>query len=149
MLVISDASPLIALADIKRLSLLQSLFGEVVITDIVRKEIQADLPEWIKVENNYDLDTYETLKQRLDSGEASAIALSIQTPNCLLVMDERKGRSVAQELGVEVIGLLGIVLKAKQTGLLESGETVLEELEDHGLWLSSKLKAQLIKSLGE
>lgn len=149
MLVISDASPLIALADIGRLSLLQSMFGEVVITDVVRREVQADLPEWITVENVYDFDTYEALKQQLDPGEASAIALSMETPNCLLIMDERKGRSVAKELGVEVIGLLGIILKAKQIGLIESGEIVLGELEEHGLWLSSKLKTELLKNLGE
>jgi len=58
MLVIADASPLIALTDIGRLSLLKYLFGEVVITDVVRQEVLSELPDWIIVEHSYDYDAY-------------------------------------------------------------------------------------------
>jgi len=149
MLVIADAGPLIALEDIGRLDLLQSLYGEVLITDVVRKEVLADLPDWIHVESAYDQASYRALQQQIDAGEASAIALAVEKPDCLLVMDEKRGRKVAKSMGVKVIGLLGVLLEAKHAGLIASGTKMLEELEAHGFWLSKKLKDQLIKNLGE
>lgn len=74
-IIISDASPLIALADIGELGLLQELYQIVTITDIVRNEIHADLPAWIEVSMEYDLKQFQILSLELDPGEASAIAL--------------------------------------------------------------------------
>ncbi len=149
MLVISDASPIIALDDVGKLSLLKELFGRVVITDVVRDEVVADLPEWIEVVKEYDHTAYLSLKQTLDPGEASAIVLATKTPNCLLIMDERKGRKTAISMGLKVTGLLGIVIESKQTGLISSGKGMLDALEEHGFWLSKKLKRQVLEKLGE
>lgn len=148
-IVISDASPLIALADIGELELLKKLYRRVFITDIVRKEIHADLPEWVEVTNAYDARQFQILSLELDAGEASAIALAINTPGCKIILDESKGRSVAKRLGLKVTGTVGIIIKAKEMGLIESGKEILSKLELHGFWLSEQLKAQILARLKE
>jgi len=148
-LVISDASPLIALADIEELEILQLLYQRIVITDIVRSEIHADLPEWIEVSTEYDQKQLQILELELDKGEASAIALALENPESRIILDESKGRSVAKRLGLKVTGTLGIIIKAKDDGLIDSGKRILEKLEKHGFWLSEKLKKQLLERLGE
>jgi predicted nucleic acid-binding protein len=91
-LVISDASPLIALVAIGRVDLLRHLYQRILITDVVRREIHAALPEWIEVLTDYDAQQYQLLRLELDAGEASAIALALKQADCRIILDERKGR---------------------------------------------------------
>lgn len=102
--IISDTSCLIALYRIDQIDLLQKLFQSSVITDIVKHEYGQDLPEWIRVVEVKNRATLHKLELSLDSGEASAIALSMETPDCTLIMDEKKGRKIAMSLDIKVIG---------------------------------------------
>lgn len=149
LLIISDASPLIAMADIGALDLLRQLYKKVVITDIVRSEINAELPDWIEVTAAYDQKQLQILKLELDAGEASAIALALDNPQARLIIDENKGRSVAKRLGLKVTGTIGVIIKAKEQGLIHSGKDLLEKLDQHGFWLSEKLKRQIMERMEE
>lgn len=148
-LIISDASPLIALEDIGELHLLQKLYQRVLITEIVREEIQAELPSWIEVSTAYDKKQFQILKLELDPGEASAIALALEHPHVRVIIDESKGRSVAKRLGLKVMGTIGLIIKAKDQGLIESGKNILDKLEAHGFWLSERLRNQVLERLKE
>jgi predicted nucleic acid-binding protein len=148
-LIISDASPLIAFAAIGELEILRQLYGRVEITDIVKGEIFAELPAWIEVSTSYDPTQYNILKLELDAGEASAIALALESPGSKIILDESKGRSVAKRLGVPVIGTLGIIIKAKEEALIHSGRDILDKLEKHGFWISEQLKTQVLERMGE
>lgn len=147
--VISDASPVIALVAIGELNLLRHLYEQVVITDVVRSEILHELPDWIVVTTEYDPQQYQILELELDPGEASAIALALANPGCRVILDENKGRSVAKRLGLQVTGTIGILIKAKGQGLIESGEEILSKLEAHGFWLSESLKKQILERMRE
>ncbi|NRB51952.1 MAG: DUF3368 domain-containing protein [Saprospiraceae bacterium] len=147
--VISDASALIALVDIGELALLQKLYDQIFITDIVREEIHADLPSWIIVSKEYNLKQFQVLKLELDAGEASAIALALERSEAIIILDESKGRSVAKRLGLKVTGTIGIIIKAKDLGIIESGMILLHKLEKHGFWLSERLKRHVAERLGE
>ncbi|MEL6699339.1 MAG: DUF3368 domain-containing protein [Bacteroidota bacterium] len=85
----------------------------------------------------------------LDAGEASAIALALKQVGSRVVLDERKGRIVAKRLNLKVIGTVGLIVKAKESGLILSGKAVLARLEIHGFWLSEKLKRQILHRMGE
>ncbi|MEM6345292.1 MAG: DUF3368 domain-containing protein [Bacteroidota bacterium] len=148
-IIIADASPLIALEDIGELDILHRLYGEILITDLVRNEIHASLPPWIKISDEYDPQQKQLLELELDAGEASAIALAIAKQPKRLIIDEIKGRSVAKRLGLSVIGTLGIIILAKEKGVIQSGKLILQKLEQHGFWISAKLKQQIIKRLKE
>lgn len=58
------------------------------------------------------------LQLELDAGEASTIALALENPDGRIILDERKGRSVAKRLGLKVTGTFGIIIKAKDEGLI-------------------------------
>ena len=148
-IIISDSSCIIALEDIGELKILQGLFSEVLITEIVKNEIQTDLPSWIKVSNDYEERELRILELEVDKGEASVIALALKRPKSMLIIDERKGRNLAKRLGLKIIGTLGLIIKAKQEGIIESGKEVLEKLENHGFWLSKSLKLGLLEKLNE
>ena len=149
LLVIADFSSLIAFVAIGELDLLVKLYHKVINTDVVRQEIQADLPNWIEVSSNFDLTQFQILQLELHLGEASAISLALENPGSKLIIDEFKGRFVAKRLGLSVTGTTGIIIKAKEQGLIISGREMLVKLEIHGFWLSDKLKKQIIAMLNE
>ena len=144
--VIADASCLIVLHNIRELSLLQKLFGEVSITEEVRAEFGLDLPEWTKVKKVTNKIQQKAINLILDAGEASSIALALETKNSLLIIDERKVRRIAQEFGVNIVGTLGIILRAKEKGLIDSVENLLLKLEKTDFRISDKLKAKILEN---
>lgn len=144
--VIADASCLIVLHNIRELSLLQKLFGEVSITEEVRAEFGLDLPEWTKVKKVTNKIQQKAINLILDAGEASSIALALETENSLLIIDERKGRRIAMEFGVSIVGTLGIILRAKEKGLIDSVENLLLKLEKVDFRISDELKAKILEN---
>ncbi|MEM6736169.1 MAG: DUF3368 domain-containing protein [Bacteroidota bacterium] len=148
-IIISDASVLIALADIGKLEILRELYNNITITDVVRNEVHAELPDWVIVSTNYDPQQMQVLELELDAGEASAIALAMKIPNSTLILDESKGRIADKRLGLKVTGTVGIIIKAKRRGIIQSGKEILDALEEHGFWLSQKLKADILERLEE
>ena len=143
--VISDTSCLIILSKIGCLNILQSLFGEVLITEEINNEFGEILPNWIIVKKAKSQQIKKILELNIDEGEASAMALYLeQSEDALLVIDERKGRVIARNLGIKIIGTIGVILKAKETGIISNLSQVIEQLEVTDFRLSPKLKQQLI-----
>ncbi|MDQ3635304.1 MAG: DUF3368 domain-containing protein [Acidobacteriota bacterium] len=145
-IVIADSSCLIVLENIKELSLLKKLFGEILITAEVKDEFGLELPNWIKIRTVKDQSRVDALSLILDKGEASAIALSMETAESVLIIDEKKGRRIAQELNIKIIGTLGIILKAKENGLISSIEDILEKLENADFRISPSLKKKILNT---
>jgi len=86
----------------------------------------------------------------LDLGEAEAIALAQDISADRLLIDERKGRAAAQQLGINVIGAGGIVILARKRGLIESATDLLDSLETiAGMYISADLKAKALAAVGE
>lgn len=86
----------------------------------------------------------------VDRGEAEAIALAEELHADHLLIDERKGRRLAQQQGLPVVGLLGVVLLARRAQLIPSARTLLEKLDDEaGIYLTDELKAAALKTVGE
>ena len=112
-IVIADSSCLISLINIGELDLLRKIYAKITITIEIKKEIGEHLPNWIEVSKVNDSQKINLLELELDRGEASAIALALESGNCLLVIDEKKGRRIAKRMGLKIIGTLGIVIQAK------------------------------------
>jgi uncharacterized protein len=118
-LVVSDASPLIALQQIDELKLLQGLFGEVIIPPAVAREVASlSLPPWAKTRSLQQPMAGEILHASLGAGESEAISLAQEIHANWLLLDERPGRRLAQALGLRVAGTLGLLNRAKEKGLL-------------------------------
>ncbi|NJC26438.1 DUF3368 domain-containing protein [Neolewinella antarctica] len=155
-IVVSDTTVITNLLQVGRLNLLRSLFGTVIIPNAVKTELDAmhlqelttTSSDWLTVYSEKLLDI-ELVDASLDSGEREAIALSLEHNANLLVIDELKGRRVAEKLGIEIIGTIGILLLAKQRGKIERVAPVIREMISNGFWVSPALLKQVLISCNE
>lgn len=157
MIVVSDASPLIALSAVARLELLRDLFGTVLIPGSVYAEVvqagaglpgatEVDEAEWIRSRPVGNTGFVKVLEMDLDPGESEAIVLALETGADLLLMDERKARRTAMRLGLKVAGTLGLLVLAKQKGLLQEIRPVLDALVNQaGLRIGSGVYQQTMR----
>jgi predicted nucleic acid-binding protein len=117
-IVISDTRCRIILEKLNALSLLHQLYPQVITTPQVQHEFGADLPDWITIQVPQDTALVEAFKESVDPGEASAIALAIEIDNAMLIIDDRKGRILAGRMELPFVGSMGLLLKAKEHGLI-------------------------------
>jgi predicted nucleic acid-binding protein len=161
MIVISDTSPISNLFVIGRLDLLQEIYQQIILPQAVYDELMKlksfgyDIQEidklvWMVVKKPVNSQQVLLLRMNLDAGESEAIVLSQETNADLLLIDERAGAKKAKELGLKTIGLLGVLVKAKDLGMVDSLKSILEELQEKaGFWLSAKLKKEILDAVGE
>ena len=147
--VIADASCLIVLTKIGELEVLQRLYGAVLTTPIVAAEFGKPLPEWLRLESARDAQRQRELDTRLDAGESSAIALALEKPGSLIILDDYKARQVADRLGVRLTGTLGMLIRAKKAGIVPALKPVLTRIQATDFRLSPELEAQALQAVGE
>ena len=143
--VISDTSCLIALAKIDKLNLLRELYQEILITKEVNQEFGGSLPDWILIKEVSNKQKQIELEKQLDLGEASSIALALELENSTLIIDETKGRKIAQSYDIDIIGTIGIILLAEKKGLIPDVIAVMLRLVNQGFRLSDKLIDRIIE----
>jgi predicted nucleic acid-binding protein len=149
--VVSDASPLIALHKIGHLALLEALFGAVVIPPAVKGEVTpgVTLPAWIEERPLAQPAAAQVLRGVLDAGESEAIALALELKASRLLMDERAGRRLAQGLGLFVTGTLGVLYMAKRQGRLAAIRPLIDALIQGGFRVAPQLYERVIADAGE
>lgn len=159
MIVVSDASPIIALAAIGRLPLLQSPYQKIVIPEAVFTEVvrggprrpgaQAPLQaDWITVRAVRDFTPVRDLN--LGAGEKAALALVLELNADLLLVDEIKARRAAAALDIPHIGILGVLLEAKSRAFVASVRPLLRALdEEAGFRFSQELYDRVLTLAGE
>lgn len=153
MIVVSDTSPLTALLTVGQAGILPRLFTEVIIPKAVETELlrtHPALPDWLQVRLLSDPAKAELYAGSVDRGEAEAIALAEALHADHLLIDERKGRRLAQRRGVPVVGLLGVVLMARRAGFIPSARNLLNRLDQEaGVYWTDGVKAAALKTIGE
>jgi uncharacterized protein len=160
-MVVSNTSPIINLACIEQLDLLPELYATIVIPPAVFHETTVVLPNapgaatvrsapWIQCREVANRSLVASLRLELDPGEAEAIACALEGSATLLLIDERRGRRVAQQLGISVIGLVGVLLLAKRRGLVAQIRPLLDGLRQRaGFWMSEALYARVLQEAEE
>jgi predicted nucleic acid-binding protein len=98
--IIADTSCIILLDKIVELNLLSKLFGQIIITQEIADEFKKELPDWFVIVNPTNKTYQKILEASLDKGEASAIAFAIEQSNCLLIIDDYKGRKYAEHRNI-------------------------------------------------
>lgn len=160
--VIADAGPLIALARVGFLSLMKDLYGEVLVPPRVWSELRieerrpgaealaaAAKEGWLRRAEPLPAVSRKELSVLLDPGEAEAIALAEQRAYRFLLLDEKRGREVAKRRGLRVTGTAGILLVAKDRGLLESVTQAMDLLTEAGYRFSASLRNKVLEAAGE
>lgn len=148
MIVVSNTSPITNLDAINQLSLLERLFGTILIPDAVFQELtdlETPVPgteavqrlQWIQRCQVDNLKMVASFRETLDSGEAEAITLAIDCHADLLLLDERRAYSIAISMDIKVLGVLGILLLAKSRGMIALVQPCMDELIGRaGFWIS-------------
>ncbi len=156
--VISNTSPLIGLSGLNCLPLLRDLYTEVWIPREVEKEFLVvdqtfyrevlNKAPWIKVVDVTNSQS-ATIYQGIDAGEAEVFALAVEHDARLVILDENKGRRRATKVGLKVKGTLGVLLEAKEEGLIVATKPLLIQLRANGMRLSESLINKVLQEAGE
>lgn len=162
MRIVSNTTPIISLIKINKLELLKELFDEVYISKGVYEELIANkaFNEEIKLIKRSDFIKIVAVKNELavkllqknmglDLGESESIVLYDESKADLLIIDEKKGRSVAKSISLNVVGTLGILLKAKDKDLIENIKPLLDKMIDANIRISNDLYNEIINKSGE
>ena len=139
---------------------MQQLYGNIIIPPAVYQELinsgdaepatlAVQTLDWIQTQPVSDRVLLETLQSNLDPGEAEAIALAVEINADRLIIDERRGRNEAIQLGLQVTGILGIALAAKQEGLIPLVQPILDDLRANTFWIRDALYAEVLRLAGE
>lgn len=161
-IVVSNATPLIALARIGRFDLLHDVCGEILITDAVVGEIEAGgegapgreevrralAAGWLEERAVGCSRELAGLSVDLDIGEATTIMLAVDLGAALVLLDERKAQARARALGLNVVGTIGTLLLAKRRGLMPDLERSVERLQQEGFHIGPELLDSLLSGNG-
>ena len=156
--IVSNTTPIISLLKLDRLELLQQLYSQVNIPSAVYMEIEAgkskgyykDLStiNWINIIEIQDKQAIKYFLD-LDAREAEAIVLATELEADLIILDEKLGRFHAKHADLKVTGTIGILIKAKTEGLVNELKPLLNELTEKEVWISEKLKREILTIVGE
>lgn len=156
---VCNSSPLIALARIQRLDLIESLAAEVVVPQTVVLEIEAGASrdgaaQAVRVSSRLrirpDIEIPEAVRAwQLDPGESQVLAMALQRSGCGAVIDDRAARRCAASFSIPMIGTVGLVALARQRGTLKSAAPVYIALRDAGLFVSPALLKAVLAQFGE
>jgi len=158
-LIVCNATPIISLSLIGQLTLLEKLYSNVIIPPAVAAEVLAGGRKRVGVS---EFQQASWLEQRpladprradllvdLDRGEAEVIALAQELNADLVIIDERLGRRHAGRLGLPITGTLGVLLKAKQAGLVTELSPLITRLRHGGIRLGDGVVAKVLQLAGE
>lgn len=144
-----DAGPLIAFHQIDRLELLRHMFGSVVAPAAVALEVTPSvgvLPDWVAVHPVLAFPRYSRI---IGAGERAAIALTIQLSADFVVLDDLDARTSAIELGLTLIGSLGLLVRAKERRVIGEVQTLMDAMISQGFYVSEGLYRDILSLAGE
>lgn len=110
---------------------------------------EVDKASWINVQTVTNKLAVELLRERLDAGESEAIVLAMESKTNLLLMDDARGRRISKVRGIKLIGTLGVLVVAKEYGLVTEVQPLLDQLINVGFYMSSDLYQTILKQARE
>ncbi len=161
MIIVSNTSPISNLARVGHLEIIQQIYGKIIIPTAVCDELThkgageivaraVKELSWIETQPLADLTRANNLQNTLNKGEAEAIALALELNANELLIDERLGRREAMGLGISVTGALGILVIAKNRGLIAEVKPIIDELISEVVFrVSDRLYADILQQAGE
>lgn len=145
--IVADSTCLIGLEKIGRLDILPALFETVMIPPEVAKEFGGSF-SWLQIEVLANRVLAVSLRLVVDAGEAEAIALASEK-GCRLIADDKQARAVAGQIGVKVIGTVGVLIQAKQNGAITKLRPILDDLERNNFYFTRALREEALRLVGE
>ena len=133
--IIADTTCFIAFDNIGRFDILQAVCPSIITTPEVAFEYNNPLPQWIQVISVEDTSKIKSISTILGAGEASAIALALETVNPLVILDDKKARRYAKNLGLDFTGIVGLLRRGYKQGFVSDMDSVIASLHAIGFRL--------------
>lgn len=161
--IIFNSSPLINLAKINSLSLIENLFDQIIIPPAVRIEVieqarnideSSDIKQLIQdniiiIKQIQNQTLVKSFQSHLDFGESEVIALALEINADLVVIDEMQARETADIYNLNKTGFLGIILKAERENVIDSDLDLIDRAIDQGFYIDDSLYEKLVQQLSE
>lgn len=158
-LIISNTTPIINFAEMGRLELLGELFGNLVVPQAVVDELlakrslfphAANAATSLKVISPQDRLLVRGFQSVVHAGEAECLALAMENPGSLLILDDLQARAMASANGLPFTGTIGVIVEAKARGLVDAVAPLIEELRGSArFWISQELETRVLKDSDE
>lgn len=157
MKVICNTTPFIALSSIDQLRLLKEIYSSIIVPMAVIEEIgeggKINVPDlasfdWIEVIPNVT-NIENRLLFQLDYGEQQVVLNALKLKPDLVLIDDRTARNIAEYLGLQVKGTLGVLVEAKRIGLISSFKEPALKMREHGIRFSEQLINEISSALEE
>ncbi len=145
---VTNSTCLIGLERIGQLDLLPQVFSTVFAPPTVAAEVRSPL-SWLTVQAVQNLAVVATLRTQMDAGEAEAIALAMELGDVILILDDKKARRVAQQIGLRVIGTVGMLLRAKRQGVIAEIKPLLTALIQADFRITDAIIREALRLSGE
>ena len=157
MILVADASALIALATCNSLDLLEALFGNVLVPEAVYEEVTAQgKPQSARLRSYLhgkvravDMQHFIYLDAFADAGETQAMLLYKEVTADYLLIDDRRGRKVAKINQIKMVGLMGVLLQAKRAGIIPYVAPLIEQITASPIFMSENLIRTVLELAGE
>ena len=158
--VIVNSTPLIALSNIGKPDLLRLLYNEIYIPQAVYHEVceKSDTASkilnqslnWIHIVPIEHPENYALYRAKLHAGEIEVMILAQENPRAdLLIIDDNAAKKTAKFLGLPVVGTMGVLVKAKQSGIIDEVAPLLDTLKINGFYISNQVVQIVLKQAGE
>lgn len=157
--VIVNSTPLIVLSKINRLDILKELYGEIIIPQAVFAEVTAKedsacrqiaREKWIHVECVEDQSEKKMYRAKLHDGEVEVMILAQEEKKAdLIIIDDNAAKKTAKYLGLTVTGTIGVLLRAKKSGIIKAISPVIDEMKQKGFYISSDLEKMILEQAEE
>lgn len=157
--VIVNSTPLIILCNIGKLEILRNLYGEIIIPQAVYEEVtvkadsacqQIKSANWIHVEQIKDQSDKKMYRAKLHAGEVEVMILAQEDKKTdLVVIDDNAAKKTARYLGLTVTGTVGILLKAKKSGIVGEIHPILNSMKKEGFYISGNIERMILEQAGE
>ena len=128
---------------------MKRLYGQIKTTLDIAAEYGEQLPEWVEIMNATDKFKQQLLELQLDKGESSAIALALEIPDSIIILDDSKARKIANQLGLTYTGTIGVIVKAKLRGLIPGIKPILAKIKQTDFRLSIEIELQALIQANE
>lgn len=155
-LVISDSGPIFSLAIVDKLSILEVIFGEIAIPKAVWEEVTKDqetayydrIADFFK-DRVRVISGFNELTFVMDYGESESVVLYRELNANYLLIDDKKARRLAENLGINCIGTIGVLSVAKDKGLVEELRPLFERFLNHKRYYGLNLLNSILTKHGE
>jgi len=156
MKVVLDSSCIIILSQIEKMDILEMLFSEIFVPEAVFKEFmvkasgtedERKFREIIKIAKVKDFLAVMTLQTDLGKGESECIVLAKEINADFIVLDDKDARKIAEFLGLNVIGTLGILVMAHKKGVIQNVKSVIDRMREENFWMDNKVYERVFKEI--